>query len=296
MFTKILIANRGEIACRVMATAKKMGIATVAVYSEADKEARHVELADEGVVVGPWAMIGPRVRVGDGTEVGPRVFIERDTIVGRITTTADLAELADCDLVIESVVEDLAVKRHLLAELDHHLAPGAILTSNTSTLPIVELAMATSRPERVCGFHFFNPATAMRLVEVVRPITASDDTIATVTALATSWGHGVVEVADRAGFVVNALLFPYLNAAIAMAERGTASIDDIDAAMKGGCGFPMGPFELLDLVGLDTSLSILEALHREFGEPSSLPHPWLRRLVAAGHLGRKTGRGFRVHT
>lgn len=220
----------------------------------------------------------------------------RDAIVSRLVPTEHLADLADCDLVIESVVEDLAVKRQLLAELDHHLAPGAIVTSNTSTLPIVELAMATSRPERVCGFHFFNPATAMRLVEVVRPITASDDTIATVTALATAWGHGVVEVADRAGFVVNALLFPYLNSAIAMAERGTASIDDIDAAMKGGCGFPMGPFELLDLVGLDTSLSILEALHREFGDPSSLPHPWLRRLVAAGRLGRKTGRGFRAHT
>lgn len=219
----------------------------------------------------------------------------RDAVVGRLVPTEHLAELGDCDLIIESVVEDLEVKRHLFAELVHHTKPGAILTSNTSTLPIVELAMATDRPESVCGFHFFNPATAMRLVEVVRPITASDATIATVTALATSWGHRVVEVADRAGFVVNALLFPYLNAAIAMAERGTASIDDIDAAMKGGCGFPMGPFELLDLVGLDTSLSILEALHREFGDPAALPHPRLRRLVAAGHLGRKTGRGFRTH-
>jgi 3-hydroxybutyryl-CoA dehydrogenase len=219
----------------------------------------------------------------------------RDTVLAGLSATEHLADLADCDLVIESVVEDLEVKRHLFAELDHHTKPGAILTSNTSTLPIVELAMATGRPERVCGFHFFNPATAMRLVEVVRPITASDETITTVTDLATAWGHRVVEVADRAGFVVNALLFPYLNSAIAMAERGTASIDDIDAAMRGGCGFPMGPFELLDLVGLDTSLSILEALHREFGDPSALPHPWLRRLVAAGHLGRKTGRGFRTH-
>ena len=221
---------------------------------------------------------------------------DRSTTLGRISATEHLADLAECDLVIETVAEDLTIKKHVMAELGSHLADHTIIATNTSTLPVVELAMASGRPDRVAGLHFFNPATAMTLVEIVRPITVSDTTIETLRAFAASCQRQIVEVADRAGFVVNALLFPYLNAAIAMCERGTASIDDIDTAMKGGCGFPMGPFELLDLIGLDTSLSILEALHREFGDPGMVPQPALRRLVAAGHLGRKTGRGFRDHT
>lgn len=220
----------------------------------------------------------------------------RQATIDHIETTEHLGDLAHCDLVIETVIENLTVKRHVMAELGAHLRPEAIIVTNTSTLPVVELAVASGRPDKVAGLHFFNPATAMTLVEIVRPITASDSTISTLHRFATTCGREIVEVADRAGFVVNALLFPYLNAAIAMAERGTASIDDIDRAMKGACGFPMGPFELLDLVGLDTSLSILEALHREFGDPGMVPHPALRRLVAAGHLGRKTGRGFRTHS
>lgn len=219
-----------------------------------------------------------------------------DAILARIRPTDALADLSECHLVIESVVEELAVKCELLAAVDRQVSPNTIVATNTSTLPVIELAMSTSRPDRVCGLHFFNPATVMNLVEVVRPITASDETISQVTALATSWGRTTVEVSDRAGFVVNALLFPYLNAAISMAERGVASIDDIDVAMRGGCGFPMGPFELLDLVGLDTSLSILDALHSEFGDPSTLANPWLRRLVAAGLLGRKSGQGFRTYS
>lgn len=221
---------------------------------------------------------------------------ERSDILARITTTEHLSDLSDCDLVIETIVENLEVKKHLMSELGQHLKAGAIIATNTSTLPVIELAVASGRPDRVAGLHFFNPATAMTLVEIVRPITASDDTIETLHSFSAECKREVVDVEDRAGFVVNALLFPYLNAAIAMAERGTASIDAIDRAMKGGCGFPMGPFELLDLVGLDTSLSILEALHREFGDPGMVPQPALRRLVAAGHLGRKTGRGFRTHT
>jgi len=217
---------------------------------------------------------------------------EREAIVGRITATADLAALADCDLVIESVVEDLDIKKSLFAELDGIVADGAILATNTSTLPVVELAMATSRPESVCGIHFFNPAPMMKLVEVIRPITASDDTIAAALDFATSCGKDAVEVVDRAGFIVNALLFPYLNNAIKMWEHGTASIADIDTAMQGGCNFPMGPFALLDLVGLDTSLAILDALHAEFGDPNFVAATTLKRKVAAGQLGRKSGRGF----
>ena len=182
--------------------------------------------------------------------------------------TDHLGKLADCDLVIESVVEDLAVKKELFAELEQIVKPSGILATNTSTLPVIELAMATQRPDQVCGIHFFNPAPMMKLVEVIRPITASDDTIKTALAFATACGKDAVEVVDRAGFVVNALLFPYLNNAVRMLEHGTATMEDIDTAMKGGCNFPMGPFALLDLVGLDTSLAILDALYAEFRDPN----------------------------
>ena len=217
---------------------------------------------------------------------------DRDAIVARITATDHLGQLADCDLVIESIVEDLPTKRELFAELEQIVKPEGILATNTSTLPVVEMAVATQRPDRVCGIHFFNPAPMMKLVEVVRPLTASDDTIKTAMAFATACGKDAIEVTDRAGFVVNALLFPYLNNAVRMLENGTASRDDIDTAMKGGCNFPMGPFALLDLVGLDTSVSILDALYAEFGDPNYAAVPTLRRMVAAGHLGRKTKRGF----
>lgn len=212
--------------------------------------------------------------------------------VGRVHATDHIGELSRCDLVIESVVEDLAVKRKLFAELEQVVQPNGILATNTSTLPVVEMAMATQRPDRVCGIHFFNPVPMMSLVEIVRPITASDATIATARQFATTCGKDAVDVADRAGFVVNALLFPYLNNAIRMLERGTASRDDIDTAMQGGCNFPMGPFALLDLVGLDTSLAILEALSAEFADPNYAPATTLRRMVSAGRLGRKSGRGF----
>ena len=217
---------------------------------------------------------------------------DRDAIVARISVTDQLADLAECDLVIESVVEDLEVKRALFRELDAVVKAGAILATNTSTLPVVELAMVTERPEAVCGVHFFNPAPAMALVEVIRPITASDETVQAAIAFATDCGKDAVEVADRAGFIVNALLFPYLNNAVRMLEVGTASKEAIDAAMVGGCNFPMGPFALLDLVGLDTSVSILDALYDEFRDPNYAAAPTLRRMVTAGHLGRKSGRGF----
>jgi 3-hydroxybutyryl-CoA dehydrogenase len=216
----------------------------------------------------------------------------RDDAIGRLRVTDHLGRLAECDLVIESIVEDLPTKRELFAELEQIVKPDGILATNTSTLPVVELAMATQRPDRVCGIHFFNPAPLMKLVEVVRPLTASDDTIKSAMAFATSCGKDAIEVTDRAGFVVNALLFPYLNNAARMLENGTASRDDIDTAMQGGCNFPMGPLALLDLVGLDTSVSILDALYEEFRDPNYAAVPTLRRMVAAGHLGRKTKRGF----
>jgi len=217
---------------------------------------------------------------------------DKAAILGRLSATDKISDLADCDLVIESVVEDLDVKKALFAELDKAVKPEAILATNTSTLPVVEMAMATCRPDKVCGIHFFNPAPAMTLVEVVRPITASDETIAAANAVVAQCGKNGVQVADRAGFIVNALLFPYLNNAIRIWETGTASMEDIDTAMKGGCNFPMGPFALLDLVGLDTSLSILEALYVEFADPNYAAVPTLRRKVAAGKLGRKSGEGF----
>ncbi|MCU1377342.1 MAG: 3-hydroxyacyl-CoA dehydrogenase [Acidimicrobiales bacterium] len=217
---------------------------------------------------------------------------ERDAIIGRVSATSELDALADCDLVIESVVEDLRVKKDLFSELDRTVKTGAILATNTSTLPVIEMAVATSRPELVCGVHFFNPAPAMTLVELVRPLTASDETMAAVRAFAETCGKQPVEVQDRAGFIVNALLFPYLNNAVRMLENGTATRDDIDEAMKGGCNFPMGPFALLDLVGLDTSLAILDALYEEFRDPNYAAVPLLRRMVSAGQLGRKSGAGF----
>ncbi|MSO87683.1 MAG: 3-hydroxybutyryl-CoA dehydrogenase [Acidimicrobiia bacterium] len=213
-------------------------------------------------------------------------------ISDRVSATDDLQDLQDCDLVLESVVEDLAVKKDLFASLDKIVKPGAMLATNTSTLPVVELAMATERPDLVVGIHFFNPAPMMSLVEVIAPLTASEATVAAAKAFAAGCGKDVVEVKDRAGFIVNALLFPYLNNAVRMLELGTASRDDIDTAMKGGCNFPMGPLALLDLVGLDTSLSILDALYDEFRDPNYAALPRLRRMVAAGQLGRKSGSGF----
>jgi 3-hydroxybutyryl-CoA dehydrogenase len=217
---------------------------------------------------------------------------DRDAAMGRVRAVSDLGELAGCDLVIESVVEDLAVKKHLFNELDRICGDHAILATNTSTLPVVELAMVTGRPQQVCGIHFFNPAPVMSLVEVVRPITASDETVAAATAFAEGCGKSPVEVKDQAGFIVNALLFPYLNNAVRLLEQGVATREDIDTAMKGGCGFPMGPFALLDLVGLDTSVAILDALYQEYRDPNYAAVPLLRRMVAAELWGRKSGKGF----
>jgi 3-hydroxybutyryl-CoA dehydrogenase len=263
------------------------GIAEVAAKAgiEVVLRSRKQETAD-AMVASLEKSLGKQVEKGRIEEAAAK------EVLGRVTAHHDLHALADADLVIESVVEDLEVKKELFGRLGDVVSAEAIIATNTSTLPVVELATVVENPERVCGIHFFNPATAMALVEIIRPITASDATIATATEFAQACGKTTVEVQDRAGFIVNALLFPYLNNAVRMLENGTANRDDIDAAMKGGCNFPMGPLALLDLVGLDTSLSILDALYAEFRDPNYAAMPTLRRLVAAGHLGRKSGHGF----
>ncbi|MGW6527625.1 3-hydroxyacyl-CoA dehydrogenase family protein [Streptomyces venezuelae] len=213
----------------------------------------------------------------------------------RITPAGSYEAFADVDLALEAVAEDLDIKRQLFATLDKVCKPGAILATTTSSLPVVACARATSRPRDVIGMHFFNPAPAMKLVEVVRTVVTADDVRATVREVCTKIRKHPVDCGDRAGFIVNALLFPYLNNAIKMVEEHYASLDDIDAAMKLGGGYPMGPFELLDVVGLDVSLAIEKVLHREFRDPGLAPAPLLEHLVAAGCLGRKTGRGFREY-
>ena len=217
---------------------------------------------------------------------------ERDRAIGLVTATTDLEQLDRCGLVVESVVEDLDVKKDLFRQLDRICGEDTILATNTSTLAVVDLAMATGRPDRVLGLHFFNPAPRMPLVELVSAITTSDDTLRATRTFAEDLGKDPVTVRDSAGFIVNALLFPYLNSAVRMLEAGVASREDIDTAMIGGCGFPMGPLALLDLVGLDTSLAILNALDAERSDACSTPAPLLKRMVTARRLGRKTGQGF----
>ncbi|MBS2551095.1 3-hydroxyacyl-CoA dehydrogenase family protein [Catenulispora sp. NL8] len=221
---------------------------------------------------------------------------DRDAALARLHGTTDLADLSDCDLVVEAVVEDLEVKRALFADFDRLCKPGAVLATTTSSLPVIECAMATRRPADVVGVHFFNPAPVMKLVEVVRTVTTADDVAATVHAVCAKLGKVAVDCGDRAGFIVNALLFPYLNDAVKMLEAHYATADDIDTAMKRGCGYPMGPFELLDVVGLDVSLAIQRVLYLEFREPGFAPAPLLEHLVTAGYLGRKAGRGFRDYS
>jgi 3-hydroxybutyryl-CoA dehydrogenase len=217
----------------------------------------------------------------------------RDEILARVTGTTSLDELADRDLIIEAVVESLPVKEALFANLGEIAKPGAVLATTTSSLPVIECAKASGRPADVVGMHFFNPAQVMKLVEIVSTISTSPEVAATAHAVSAKLGKHAVSCTDRAGFIVNALLFPYLNDAVKMLEAHYATADDIDAAMKVGCGYPMGPFELLDVVGLDVSLAIERELYTEFREPGFAPAPLLEHLVTAGYLGRKTGRGFR---
>ena len=217
----------------------------------------------------------------------------RGETLARITGTTSLDDLAGCDLVIEAVVEELSVKKALFGALDDVMKPGAILATTTSSLPVIECATATKRPADVIGMHWFNPATVMKLVEVVPTVTTAPDVVATVLAVCAKVKKHAVLCGDRAGFIVNALLFPYLNDAVKMLEAHYATTDHIDFAMTAGCGHPMGPFALMDVVGLDVTLAIQKTLYDEFREPGDSPAPMLEHLVKAGYLGRKTGRGFR---
>lgn len=221
---------------------------------------------------------------------------DADVVIQRVTGSDSYVELAGADVVIEAVAEDIAVKEAVFAELDRVCKPDAVLATTTSSLPVIDIAMATARPHRVVGIHFFNPAVVMKLVEVVSTIAVDPDAVLVAEGLCHRLGKHPVMCTDRAGFIVNALLFPYLNDAIHMAEANYATIDDIDIAMKKGCGYPMGPFELLDVVGLDVSLAIEQTLYREYREPGFAPAPRLEHLVTAGFLGRKTGRGFRGYS
>ena len=217
---------------------------------------------------------------------------ERDTLLGRISGTTDVHELADVDLVIEAATEDHDTKVGMFRRLDEVTKPDVILASNTSSIPIADLGAATSRPDKVLGMHFFNPVPVMGLIELVRAITTSEDTVEFGRAYGVALGKTTVESRDRAGFIVNALLIPYLNGAIRMLEDGFATREDIDTAIHLGLNHPMGPLQLIDLIGLDTHLFIANVLFEEFKEPTFAPPPLLRRMVTAGRLGRKAGRGF----
>ena len=220
---------------------------------------------------------------------------EKAAILGRLTTTTALRDLAGCDLVIEAAPEDLELKRELFGDLGNLCRPDAVLATNTSTLSIIDLAVAAFHPERVVGMHFFNPAPVMPLVEIGRPLTASPEAVSLAVEVVERCGKHGVAVRDSTGFIVNALLFGYLGNAVGMYERGLASLEDIDTAMTGGCNFPMGPFALYDLIGIDVCVAVFDALFEEYRDPQYACPPLLRRMVAAGRLGRKSGRGFYVY-
>lgn len=210
----------------------------------------------------------------------------------RLHATLNLEDFAECDLVIEVILENMEEKIRLFTALDHILQPEALILSNTSSLSVTQMGAVTKRADKIAGLHFFNPAPVMKLVEVVKTISTSDETVAQVQEFAKSLGKTSVLAKDTAGFIVNFLLIPYLIAAIRMLENGTATRDDIDTAMKLGCGYPMGPFTLLDYVGLDTTLWAADAIYEEYKDPLYAPPPLLRRMVVSGLTGRKSGRGF----
>ncbi|MFI5272311.1 MAG: 3-hydroxyacyl-CoA dehydrogenase family protein [Ktedonobacterales bacterium] len=247
------------------------------------------ELLDKGMgrVHGAWEMLQNKGRITPEQAAAHR---------GHIRGTLTLSDFADRDIVIEAIIENLDQKRALFRQLDEIVQPGALLASNTSSLPITELAAVTGRESRIAGLHFFNPAPVMKLVEIVRTIATSDETTDELRGFARSLGKTPIVAKDTAGFVVNFLLIPYMLAAIRMYENGTATMEDIDTGMKLGCGYPMGPFELLDYVGLDTTLYAAEQIYHENPDPAYAPPTLLRRMVQAGRFGKKNGKGFYAGT
>jgi len=269
-----------------------MATGIVEVFAKAGLDVTYVTRSQDkvdGVLAGVTRSLEKAVQRGRLEEA------ERATALAHMTGSTSLDALSQVDLVVEAVVEDLAVKKALFENLDEICRAGAILATTTSSLPVIELASVTNRLRDVVGMHFFNPAQVMRLVEVVSTVATDADVAETVSALCARIDKHAVSCGDRAGFVVNALLFPYLNDAVRMLEAHYATADDIDTAMKEGCALPMGPFELLDVVGNDVSLAIQKTLFLEFREPGFAPAPLLEHLVTAGYLGRKSGRGFRDH-
>ncbi|MBQ1020349.1 NAD(P)-binding domain-containing protein [Micromonospora sp. D93] len=280
--TKVGIVGSGTMATGIIEVFAKAGYEVVSVTRGMEKSAKVCEAV--------------KTSLNKGVVRGKLAEADRDAALGRISWSATLDHLADVDLVVEAVVEELSVKKALFASLDEICKPGVVLATTTSSLPVIDVAMATHRPADVVGLHFFNPAPVMPLVEVVRTIRTSPETTATARAVCAALGKTGVVCGDRSGFIVNALLFPYLNDAVKMLEASYSTADDIDHAMKLGCGYPMGPFELLDVVGLDVALAIQRELYLELREPGFAPAPLLEHLVTAGYLGRKTRRGFRDHS
>jgi 3-hydroxybutyryl-CoA dehydrogenase len=281
------VARVGVVGSGTMAT----GI--VEVFAKAGYDVRYVARGEEQATAVRAAVSRSMEKA---VQRGKLAEAERDAALARVAGSTRLDDLADRDLVVEAVVEELSVKQALFANLDEIVRPGAVLATTTSSLPVIACAAATDRAADVVGMHFFNPAPVMGLVEVVHTVSTSAGAEATALAVCDRLGKHAVRCGDRAGFIVNALLFPYLNDAVKMLEAHYASADDIDAAMKVGCGYPMGPFELLDVVGLDVALAIQRTLYQEFREPGFAPAPLLEHLVTAGYLGRKTGKGFRDYS
>jgi len=267
-----------------------MGAGIVETFARSGLRVVAVEVDEAALTAGRAVLTGSTERA---VAKGKLSEADRDALLARVEFAVGLAALDGVDLVVEAVPERLALKRQIFAELDRIAKPEAILATNTSSLSVTEIAVATRRPERVVGMHFFNPAPVMKLVEVVKTVVTAGDVVADVQALCGRLGKVAVTIDDRAGFIANALLFGYLNQAIGMFEAGYASREDIDAAMRLGCGLPMGPLTLLDLVGLDTAYEILDTLYRRGGrDRRHVPAPLLRQMVTAGMLGRKTGKGF----
>jgi 3-hydroxybutyryl-CoA dehydrogenase len=273
----------GVIGCGIM------GSGIVEVCAKAGAQVTYVEVDDERVEKGRARI---EKSVNRAVERGKLSEEDRAGLLSQVHGTADYEDLGDSDLVIEAATENLGTKLEIFKVLDGITRKDIVLATNTSSLPIVQLAMQTKRPDRVVGMHFFNPPPVMPLLELVRAITTSDETVDFARALGERLGKTTVMAKDRAGFIVNYLLTYYLNSAIRMVEEGFATKEDIDTAVKLGLSHPMGPFELLDLIGLDTMMAVAEVLYEEFRDPDVAPPPLARRMVAAGFLGRKTGKGF----
>ena len=273
----------GVIGCGIM------GSGIVEVCAKAGADVTYVEVSDDKAERGRAAI---EKSFGKAVDRGKLPAEDRDAALGRITSSTDIGELAEMDLVIEAATENLETKLEIFRTLDKVTRPDIILATNTSSLPIIQMAMVTERPDKVIGTHFFNPPPVMKLLEVIRAITTSDETVEFVKGFSERIGKTTVMAKDRAGFIVNYLLTYYLNSAIRMLDEEFATKEDLDTAVKLGLSHPLGPFELLDLIGLDTMMSVAEVLYDEFRDPDVAPPPLARRMVQAGFLGRKTGKGF----